>query len=100
MKISSLENKASVSALTGDGKPARGVSSKERTVKSEDSAKVAISAEGQQLAEAAADPTFDAAKVDRIAQSIRNGQFQVNPDKIADKLISNARDLLQRYQSH
>lgn len=37
---------------------------------------------------------FDAQKVDRIAQSIASGQFKINAEVIADKLISNAQDVL------
>ena len=37
---------------------------------------------------------FDQAKVDRIAQAIRDGNYQINADAIADKLISNAQELL------
>jgi negative regulator of flagellin synthesis FlgM len=41
-------------------------------------------------------PEFDAEKVARISQAIADGKFQVNPGVIADKLISNARELLSR----
>jgi len=34
--------------------------------------------------------------VDRIAQAIRDGQFKINPEAIADKLIQNAEELLGR----
>jgi negative regulator of flagellin synthesis FlgM len=40
------------------------------------------------------DGSFDAAKVERIAQAIRDGRFQVNAEAIADKLIANAQELL------
>jgi negative regulator of flagellin synthesis FlgM len=40
------------------------------------------------------DGSFDAAKVDRIAQAIRDGKFEVHADVIADKLIANAKELL------
>jgi negative regulator of flagellin synthesis FlgM len=42
------------------------------------------------------DPTFDAAKVERLAQAIRDGKFEVNAEVIADKLITNAQELLAR----
>ena len=48
------------------------------------------------LASTSSDPTFDQAKVERIAQAIRDGQFRVNPEAIADKLIANAEELLGR----
>lgn len=37
---------------------------------------------------------FDAAKVERIAQAIRDGKFQVNAEAIADKLLANTREML------
>lgn len=37
---------------------------------------------------------FDADKVERIRQSIADGSYQVNADAIADRLLSNAHDLL------
>lgn len=40
--------------------------------------------------------SFDAAKVEEIARAIRNGEFKVNAQAIADKLISNAQELLDR----
>jgi negative regulator of flagellin synthesis FlgM len=39
---------------------------------------------------------FDQAKVERIAQAIRDGRFQVNAEVIADKLIANAQELLPK----
>ena len=59
-----------------------------------------ISSAGSLLAQASADPTFDAEKVQRIATAIRDGKFNVDADKIADKLISNAQDLLKHYSSN
>ena len=40
------------------------------------------------------DGSFDAAKVDRIAKAISEGKFTVNANAIADKLVSNAQELL------
>ena len=34
-----------------------------------------------------------------MAQAIRDGKFEVNADKIADKLLANARELLGKYSS-
>jgi negative regulator of flagellin synthesis FlgM len=38
---------------------------------------------------------FDADKVSAVKQSIDDGSYKVSPEVIADKLINNARDLLQ-----
>jgi negative regulator of flagellin synthesis FlgM len=43
---------------------------------------------------------FDTAKVERIAKAIAEGKFEVNAGAIADKLISNARELLGGPQQH
>lgn len=42
------------------------------------------------------DGAFDAAKVERIAQAIRDGTLQIDAGAIADKLIANAQELLDR----
>ncbi len=39
---------------------------------------------------------FDAAKVDRLASAIAQGKFVVNPAAVADKLIANALELLDK----
>ena len=62
----------------------------------EPSAQVALSQAAAVLASVSADPTFDAAKVERIAQAIRDGKFTINAEAIADKLIVNAEELLSR----
>jgi negative regulator of flagellin synthesis FlgM len=62
------------------------------------SAQVAISNAAQIAASAASggsdDGSFDAAKVQRITQAISEGKFTVNANAIADKLVSNAQELL------
>ena len=47
-----------------------------------------------QLAAGGHEGVFDADKVQRISDAIREGKFTVNPDAIADKLIANAQELL------
>jgi negative regulator of flagellin synthesis FlgM len=39
---------------------------------------------------------FDAAKVEHLANAIAQGKFVVNPAVVADKLIANARELLDK----
>ena len=65
----------------------------------EPSAQVAISTAATNIASASADPTFDTKKVERVAQAIRDGDFKVNAEAIADKLIINAAELLGRKPS-
>ena len=39
---------------------------------------------------------FDSEKVERIAQAIRDGTFQIDAEAIADQLIANAQELLPK----
>lgn len=61
-------------------------------------ATVELSPTAASLRSSAAPAEFDAAKVDRIAQSIAQGRFAVNAEAIADKLIANAQELLGKVQ--
>lgn len=86
-----------------DSKPVAAPAAPERTGASavppkaaEASAQVELSSAASLMSGVGNDPTFDAAKVDRIAQAIRDGQFKINPEAIADKLIVNAEELLGR----
>jgi negative regulator of flagellin synthesis FlgM len=93
MKIGHLENKPAVTPAGTERKGAAGDAS--GTTATEPSAKVELSAAAL-LGPEGATPEFDAEKVQRIAQAIRDGKFQVNADAIADKLISNAQEVLSR----
>lgn len=66
----------------------------------EASSQVALSSAATQLLSGtdSASGDFDAEKVARISQAIAEGKFQVNPGAIADKLLSNARELLGKPQ--
>jgi len=83
-----------------DSKPPVQPSSAERktvpdaAAAAEASAKVALSPAASSLSVATGDAAFDTAKVERIAQAIRDGKFKVNAEVIADKLIINAEELL------
>ena len=41
-----------------------------------------------------AEGTFDVQKVAEIRQAIRDGRFQINPERIADGLINSVRDMM------
>lgn len=93
MKIGHFEPKTAptnatpVDRKTGPAGAAQGV---------EPSAKVELSSAGALQATGADEAAFDSAKVDRIATAIREGRFQVDAGAIADKLITNAQELLGR----
>lgn len=95
MKIGPLDTKPAVAPVTTERKSptAEGAAA---GGSGEASAKVALSPEASLLSRLAADPTFDAEKVERIAQAIRDGTFKINAEAIADKLIVNAEELLGR----
>lgn len=95
MKIGPLDNKPVAPATSTERKTAAPPAS----VNTEASAKVQLSPAATVLADLSADPAFDTAKVDRIAQAIRDGKFEVNAEAIADKLIENAAELLGRKPS-
>ena len=58
------------------------------------SVKVSLSPAAASLI-SASDADFDADKVDKVKQSIDDGTYKVDPEVIADKLITNAQELLK-----
>ena len=100
MKIGNITNTAATTAIDSDRRTSRGdkstTSAVTTTSKDDSSTQVELSPEATMLANASADPSFDQAKVDRIAQAIRDGSFSINPGAIADKLLSNAQEVLGR----
>lgn len=98
MKIGSPDNSANLAALQGERKATTDRTAAGKTGAA--SATVQLSATATSLMDSQNnDGSFDAAKVERIAQAIRDGKFQVNADKIADKLIANAKEVLTRYNA-
>jgi negative regulator of flagellin synthesis FlgM len=92
MKIGHVESKPVAPTPAAEVKPAKAATPDA----AEPSAQVDISATASLLAGVGSDATFDGAKVERIAQAIRDGQFTINAEAIADKLILNATELLGR----
>ena len=62
------------------------------------SAKVTLSTSATGLM-AGGDGVIDMEKVSKVKQAIDDGSYQVDAEVIADKLISNAKELLQRGQA-
>jgi len=99
MKIGSFDShkpaKPATPAPAGarDGTPSAGA------VTPEASAKVQLSSAATALS-GADSAEFDHGKVQRIAQAIRDGKFEVHAEAIADKLIANTRELLAPKSQH
>lgn len=94
MKIGPLNISSSRTTATGETKAAaRPSKSSSAASTGEASAQVALSPAAATLM-SSDDGSFDAAKVQRIADAIRDGKYQVNAEAIADKLIANAQELL------
>lgn len=95
MKIGHLENLPPVAQAAIERNMERKAAAS--AAKGEASAQVDLSATAATLSgQDGLAGSFDAAKVDRIAQAIRDGKFEINPEAIADKLIANAQELLGR----
>ena len=89
MKIGSVDSKPTSAPAANERKaPAPAAAG------AEPSTHVALSSAATQLGSDAADGSFDSEKVNRIAQAIKDGQYVVHPEAIADKLIANAQELL------
>lgn len=59
------------------------------------SAQVALSNSAVQLLAAGDEQdSFDASKVEQLSREIEEGRFQVNAERVADRLIANTRELL------
>jgi negative regulator of flagellin synthesis FlgM len=97
MKIGQLDNSQKLAAATpAEQRRAQptGKDGKTQAAPTEASAKVELSAAASLLAAQGNTADFDAEKVERIAQAIRDGQFKVDAEAIADKLIAHTRDLI------
>ncbi len=101
MKIGTVTNTVATTAIDNDRRAVRqqSTTSSVTTTSDEDSStQVELSPEATMLSQASQDPSFDQAKVERIAQAIRDGSFSINPGAIADKLLANAQEVLGRSQ--
>jgi negative regulator of flagellin synthesis FlgM len=94
MKIGHLENSAATTAVNERKSGTAATPAAATSASVEASAKVALSPTVSQLAAGGQEGVFDAEKVQRISDAIRDGKFTVNAGAIADKLIANAQELL------
>ena len=101
MKIGTITSTVATTAIDTDRRTATqqsSTSSVSMPLSDDSSTQVELSPEATMLSHASQDPSFDQAKVERIAQAIRDGSFSINPGAIADKLLSNAQEVLGRSQ--
>jgi len=99
MKIGQLDNSQKLAAPPADARKAGATSAgpEQKAAPVEASAKVELSAAASLLAAEGNTADFDAEKVARIAQAIRDGKFEVNAGAIADKLLDNTREIIGRH---
>ena len=99
MKIGQLDNSHKLAAPAADARKtgATPAGAEHKAAPVEASAKVELSAAASLLAAEGNTADFDAEKVARIAQAIRDGKFEVNADAIADKLLDGSRELIRRH---
>lgn len=103
MKIGNPADKPAATAPVGPvrSQPAETAKAQEaaaHTAAADPSAKVELSNTAASLLEGGASSDFDADKVARIAQAISDGKFEINAEKIADRLIANAHEVLGKAQ--
>jgi negative regulator of flagellin synthesis FlgM len=60
------------------------------------SAKIELSNTAATLLSGSSTAEFDAEKVARVAKSIEDGTYKIDPEAIADKLIANAQEVLSK----
>jgi negative regulator of flagellin synthesis FlgM len=92
MKIGQLDNSPKLAPAAADAR--RAAPADARSAPAEASAQVQLSAAATLLAAQGNTADFDAEKVARIAQAVRKGQFEINAEAVADRLIAHTRDLI------
>jgi negative regulator of flagellin synthesis FlgM len=106
MKIGHPAEKPASQAVTPGAQPATdatktlaaaaGTAARQTAKVADAGAKVELSSTAATLMSNDVSAEFDAEKVSRISDAIGKGQFKINPEAIADKLISNAQELLTK----
>ncbi len=101
MKIGNPADKPAAVGPVGPARTQPGETAKAKDAASsttDPSAKVELSNTAASLLSGGANSEFDADKVARIAQAISEGKFEINAEKIADRLIANANEVLGKAQ--
>jgi negative regulator of flagellin synthesis FlgM len=95
MKIGNPLDKPGLTPVSGNRGSTAPVAGAGKAANPESSSTVALSSAATSLLDST-DPEFDAGKVERISGAISRGDYTVNPEAIADKLLANAKELLSR----
>jgi len=100
MKIGNPAEKATGVAPASNTRTQPGESAKaqEAAAVVKEETKVELSKTAASLLSTGTSSDFDAEKVARITQAITDGKFEINADKIADRLIANAQEVLSKSQ--
>ena len=106
MKIGHPANKPHAAPAAGTPAPAADVAKTTAAPKHattaapvDPSSTVALSSTASTLLSSGTSAEFDANKVAQISGAISGGTYKINPVAIADKLISNAQELLGKVKS-
>lgn len=106
MKVGNHADKhAAVTTVTGSPNPSQDAAKTQAApttaipTTADPSAKIELSSAASTLLDKQSTADFDAEKVARVSQAIDNGTFKINPEVIADKLISNATELLSKHST-
>lgn len=89
---------AATTATTANTEAAAAASASAIPTTADDSAKIELSSTATSLLSSNS-AEFDADKVASISKAIDDGTFKINPEVIADKLISNAQELLTPFKA-
>ncbi|HTY02161.1 MAG TPA: flagellar biosynthesis anti-sigma factor FlgM [Rhodocyclaceae bacterium] len=99
MKINTSIGPVGTSEAAAKPKRATPTAGQQAATASEQVELSSLAARLQEASAAMADtPVVDSARVAEIKQAISQGQFKVNPEKIADGLLESVRQMLGRQQ--
>jgi len=99
MKIGQSPDSRPAGGTAGLSKSGQGTSTSATTAKAKVSNGVPVTVSGlAQEVRVATAGDIDTAKVEQVRTAIANGTYKVNPEAIADKLLSNAKEMLKRPQ--
>jgi negative regulator of flagellin synthesis FlgM len=94
----SAKNSAAQKAAQG-ANPAATTTATQSTRSAGVAVTVSTLARAMEKSEVAQPGDFDTAKVASVKSAIQDGTYSVNPEAIADKLLSNAQEMLNRNRS-